>query len=159
MGALVIVLRIIEVLVCLLLVGVILLQRNKGSGAGVSFGGGAAEAVFGAQMGDVLTKTTVILGIVFLINTIFLSILSARLSGQDDRWLLEGAAPPQAAPAAEPALPLDLPDTPVATGADALDDVPRADAPAAAGADALDDVPRADASAAAEPATTAPAAE
>ncbi len=122
-------LRVVEVLVCLLLVGVILLQRNKGQGAGVSFGGGSSEAVFGAQAGDVLTRTTVILGIVFLVNTLVLSILIARMRTTGDHWLDEGAVPaPIAAPAAatgdDVALPLgasDDRDIPVSGAGDALD--------------------------------------
>lgn len=152
MSILVILLRIVEVLVCVLLIGVILLQRTKGSGAGVSFGGGMAESVFGAQMGNVLTKTTVILGIVFLVNTIFLSILAAKQSGRGDGSLMgnEMARPAATAPAA----PLDLPaTTPAAEAANVLDDVPRANAPVAdAPATAAPAAP-----AAATPAAAAPA--
>ena len=42
-------LYVIEVIVCLLLGAVVLLQKPKEGGLGVSFGGGAAEALFGAQ--------------------------------------------------------------------------------------------------------------
>ena len=96
MTGLVLLLRVVEVLVCVLLVGVILLQRSKGSGAGVSFGGGMGEAIFGAQMGDVLTRTTVILGIVFLINTLVLSILAGQVTraGRMDDSLMSGEPPP-----------------------------------------------------------------
>ena len=136
MNMLIILLTIFEVLVCLLLIGVILLQRNKGSGAGVSFGGGAAEAVFGAQMGNVLTKSTVILAIVFLANTLVLSILVARRGGAGDDSLMGNEIPRPAAPAASPATPAttpdSLPDAPPANAASALDDVPRSEAPAAA---------------------------
>ena len=132
MNLLIILLRILEVVVCLMLVGIILVQRNKGSGAGVSFGGGAAEAVFGAQMGNVLTKGTVFLGIIFLANTLLLSILIARQSGgTDDGSLMgnEAPAPVAAMPsAAEPSAPFELPETPAAAeAANALDNVPRAD--------------------------------
>ncbi|MBR0056969.1 MAG: preprotein translocase subunit SecG, partial [Kiritimatiellae bacterium] len=58
------ILQFVLVIVCLLLVGVILLQRNKGAGAGVTFGGG--EAVFGADMGNVLTRSTIVLGFLFV---------------------------------------------------------------------------------------------
>ncbi len=148
MSILVILLRIVEVLVCLMLIGVILLQRTKGSGAGVSFGGGMAESVFGAQMGNVLTKATVILGIVFLINTIFLSILAAKQSGQADGSLMGNEVPaPMAAPGATgDSASQDLPEAmPAAAAASVLDDVPRADAPAAADAPAPDTAPAADA--------------
>ncbi len=85
-----ILLFVLEAFVCLLLIGVILLQRSKGSGVGMSFGGGAGEAIFGAQMGNVLTKVTVILAGIFLFNTIILSLLVAR-SGSGGDSLMSGA--------------------------------------------------------------------
>ena len=91
-------LYVLEVVVCFLLGGVILLQKPKEGGLGVSFGGGMGEALFGAQMGNVLTRATVILGFIFLANTLVLSILSARKEG---RSLMEGVSQP-AAPAALP---------------------------------------------------------
>jgi hypothetical protein len=54
------------------------------------------EAIFGAQMGNVLTRVTVILGFIFLTNTLVLAILSAR---KDGRSLMDGAVRP-ATPAA-----------------------------------------------------------
>ena len=68
-------LTILEAVICFLLIGIILIQRSKGQGLGMSFGGGAGEAVFGAQMGNVLTRTTVILGVAFIVNTLLLTIL------------------------------------------------------------------------------------
>lgn len=46
----------------------------------MAFGGGMGEAIFGSQMGNVLTKTTVVLAIVFLVNTTLLAMLSSRHS-------------------------------------------------------------------------------
>ena len=85
----------LEVIVCFLLGGVILLQKPKEGGLGVSFGGGMGEALFGAQMGNVLTKSTIILGIVFLLNTLTLS----RLTSHSGTSVMEGVSIP--APAAE----------------------------------------------------------
>jgi preprotein translocase subunit SecG len=97
------VLCVVEVLVCLLLIGVILLQRGKdGGAAGLSMGGGMGEAIFGAQMGNVLTRVTVILGFIFLTNTLVLAVLSAR---KDSRSLMDGTVRP-APPAAT--LPSDF---------------------------------------------------
>ena len=115
MSVLYILLWVLEVIVCLLLIGVILMQRSKGEGAvGLSFGGGMGEALFGAQMGNVLTRATVILGFVFLTNTLVLSILSARKEG---RSLMEGAAPLPTA--SMPAMPSGDYDMPVAPAAEA----------------------------------------
>ena len=69
----------VEVIISIMLIGIVLIQRTKGQGAGLSFGNGA-EAIFGAQMGNVLTRTTVILGILFLINTTILAMIHPESS-------------------------------------------------------------------------------
>ena len=82
-------LYVIEIIVCFLLGGIILLQKPKDGGLGVSFGGGMGESLFGAQMGNVLTKATVILAIIFLLNTLVLS----RLTMATGKSVMEGASP------------------------------------------------------------------
>jgi len=122
------VLCVVEVLVCLLLIGVILLQRGKdGGAAGLSMGGGMGEAIFGAQMGNVLTRVTVILGFIFLTNTLVLAILSAR---KDGRSLMEGAVRP-ATPAAT-SLPGDFSGAPSSTPAETPATAPAVATPPAA---------------------------
>ena len=61
-------LLVVELLCSLMLIGLILLQKAKGEGLGMAFGGGAGEALFGARAGNVLTKMTVTLGITFGYN-------------------------------------------------------------------------------------------
>ena len=93
----------VEAVVCLMLIGIILIQKSKGQGLGLSFGSGAAESVFGGQMGNVLTRTTVILAIVFLVNTTLLAILKpqgARSADVTERFAQAAAA--EAAVPAEP---------------------------------------------------------
>lgn len=122
----------VEVIISIMLIGIVLIQRTKGQGAGLSFGNGA-EAIFGAQMGNVLTRTTVILGILFLINTTILAMIhpessatksaldqalekqekakveapaAVDVSAEEAQALLETAAPAVEAPAVEaPAAP------------------------------------------------------
>ncbi len=122
MGILTVLLYVVEVAVCLLLVGIILLQRGSkdgGGAAGLSMGGGMGEAVFGGQVGNVLTKGTIVLGVIFLVNTLTLAILSAGKSGS----IMEGsstrtqAAAPVEMPAAMPiedAAPVAMPAAPAA---------------------------------------------
>lgn len=69
---------VLEALLSALLIAIIFMQRTKGGMGGTAFGGGAGEAIFGSRMGNVLTKATVVLGSVFLLNTIVLTILTAR---------------------------------------------------------------------------------
>ena len=72
------VLIVFEALLSALLIAIIFMQRTKGGMGGSAFGGGAGEAIFGSRMGNVLTKATVILGSIFLFNTILLTIMTAR---------------------------------------------------------------------------------
>lgn len=65
----------IEVLSAFLLVVLILMQKSKSQGMGLAFGGSMGESLFGAQMGNVLTKATVILAAVFMINTTLLAMI------------------------------------------------------------------------------------
>ena len=91
-------LYVIEVVVCLLLAGIILLQKPKEGGLGGVIGGGMAEAAFGADAGNVLIKGTIILGTVFLLNTLAL----ARFTSTARSSLMsrgEAPAPVQQAPA------------------------------------------------------------
>jgi len=99
MQALINFLYVFEVIVCLLLGAVVLLQKPKEGGLGVSFGAGTAEALFGAQTGNVLVKITVILGTIFLLNTIVLS----RLTSHGSDSVMEGV---KTAPAAQQSLPM-----------------------------------------------------
>ena len=102
----------VEVVCSLLLVGVILVQRTKSQGLGMALGGQMGEALFGARMGNVMTKVTVILGIVFLVNTTLLAYIGASSRTTS---VTDGVAPPSAAPAAPMgdvaplAPPMDMP--------------------------------------------------
>jgi preprotein translocase subunit SecG len=109
MHVLIVLLTIIEVVVCLLIIGLVLIQRSKGEGINAAIGGGMGEAIFGAQVGNVVTRTTVILGLVFLINTIGLTLALTKNRGPSSGSVMDdvaGRAPPPSAPAAPvPAAP------------------------------------------------------
>jgi preprotein translocase subunit SecG len=105
MSVLISILVAFHVLVCLLMVGVVLMQRPKNEGLGAAFGGGMTENIFGAQTTHVLQKFTVWLGIVFFALTLLLAILYAK-SGTGETSIqkeLLSQPVPQAAPAAAPA--------------------------------------------------------
>lgn len=88
----------VEFVTCFLLVGVILLQKPRSHGAGMAFGAGVGESLFGAQTGNVLTKTTVILAIVFLANTTLLYMLGFRIQ-RSGRASVVDKVPARTAPA------------------------------------------------------------
>lgn len=68
---------VVDVLVCLLLCLVVLMQRPKQEGLGAAFGGGMTDQAFGARTTDVLQKGTVYLGTAFFVITFALSILTS----------------------------------------------------------------------------------
>jgi len=78
MGFLKIVLIIVEVFSCLLIVGLVLIQRSKSEGMGLAFGSGAGESLFGARAGNVLSRATTVLAIVFLVTTLLLGIVFSQ---------------------------------------------------------------------------------
>lgn len=137
-------LYVVEVLVCILLAMVVMLQKPKEGGLGGAFGGGMLEASLGADAGNVLIRTTAILGAIFLLNTLVLARLTSTVHS---RSLMAREAEPAAETA--PALPAapELPAVPEVPAA--APQAPAAPAPAA---------PAAPAPAPAAPAPAAPAA-
>ncbi len=60
------------------LIGLILLQRSKSEGLGLAFGASTGESLFGARAGNVLSKATVVLGVLFMAAALILGILYAK---------------------------------------------------------------------------------
>ena len=72
-------LTVVLVLDSLLLILLVLIQLpKKEAGAGVAFGGGATDALFGAGSGNALTKITRYAATVFFSLSLIISILYAR---------------------------------------------------------------------------------
>jgi preprotein translocase subunit SecG len=130
-----VIMMILEVLVSVMLIGVILLQRSKSQGAGgLAFGAGMGETIFGTQAGNVLTRTTIVLGVIFFVNTAALSIVYA--SRQAQRSVLDSVPASTALPrpltAQPPGAPMDTPPagTPAPSAPAAPLDLPAQPAPA-----------------------------
>jgi preprotein translocase subunit SecG len=98
----------IHVLVCLLMVGVVLMQRPKNEGLGAAFGGGMTENIFGAQTTHVLQKFTVWLGIVFFALTLLLAVIYAKRGTGETIIQKELLSQPVPAAAATPAAPATM---------------------------------------------------
>ena len=71
-------LLIIVVLSSILLVIIILLQKSKSEGLGLAFGSSTGESLFGARAGNVLSKATVTLTIIFLSTALLLGIIFSK---------------------------------------------------------------------------------
>ena len=97
----------LHVLVCFLMIVVILLQSGKGGGLAGAFGGGGATTVFGGRGATtVLTRATMVLGILFFVTSLTLA-LTGGVTRPASRSLLQEearrAAPTTGAPAGTPA--------------------------------------------------------
>lgn len=91
-------LLILHFFVCVLLSIVVLFQFGKGAEAGASLGGGGSQAIFtSSQKGNFFTKLTTVLAIVFMANSIVLSIMSTERS-KGSSVFGDEAAPTQIAP-------------------------------------------------------------
>ena len=150
-------LYVVEVVVCILLGMVVMIQKPKEGGLGGAIGGGMMEAALGADAGNVLIRTTAILGAIFLLNTLVLARLTSTVHS---RSLMAREAEPAAETA--PALPAapELPAVPeVPAAAPQAPAAPAPAAPAAAPAPApAAPAPAAPAAPAPAPAAPAPAA-
>lgn len=108
MNILITLLLIVEVVVCILAVLVILAQKSKDQGLGMAFGGGMGESLFGSRAGNVLTRLTVILAAIFMVDTVALGMLYAKKGGGGSAGSIMDDLPVAAAPAA-PVAPEALP--------------------------------------------------
>jgi preprotein translocase subunit SecG len=104
------ILTFVLVLVSLFLILVVLMQKAKSDGGmGAAMGGGVAEATFGADTGNVLSKATINASIVFFILAIglFLGRIYLHTHSVDRGTALPTIAAPlkAPAPAASPTLP------------------------------------------------------
>jgi len=80
--------NIIHIFVCLVLMGVVLLQQGKGGGMGSAFGGASAQVFGGSGAGNILTRATAICAGVFMLTSVSL----AYMSSSGDRALRERVA-------------------------------------------------------------------
>ena len=69
---------IIHVTACIVLIGLVLIQRGRGAGLVESFAG--VESMFGTKTSTFLTRTTTIMSVVFFITCLALAVLSVRQS-------------------------------------------------------------------------------
>lgn len=79
---------IIHVFVCMVLIGVVLLQQGKGGGMGAAFGGATTQVFGGRGAGNILTRATAICATVFMLTSVYL----AHDSSSGDRAVKQRAA-------------------------------------------------------------------
>ncbi len=70
---------IIHIFVCIVLIGLVLIQAGKGGGLGGLFGaGGMSQSLFGVRTGTFLTRLTTVLAIIFMLTSLSLAVFSGR---------------------------------------------------------------------------------
>jgi preprotein translocase subunit SecG len=120
---------IVGILTFLLVVKILLVLiqlPKKDAGAGLAFGGGAADALFGAGSGNALTKITKYATVIFFALAILLGYLEERVHNSGNASEFERqvqqkqmqtpiAEPPAAAPIAEPPAAAPLASQPAPT--------------------------------------------
>jgi preprotein translocase subunit SecG len=122
MGLIGILLLVLFVIVSILLILIVLIQNEEGNSLGGIFAGGS-DSAFGSRSGNVLTRTTYILGALFLLSSFGLALVNRTPgdsgvesaakraeSGKQTEWWVE--TPAQQAPAEAPAAPADAPAQP-----------------------------------------------
>ena len=101
---------------CVLLILLVLIQLpKKDAGAGLAFGGGAADALFGAGSGNVLTKVTKWAVVVFFVLALFLGYLQNKLHsvGSAKEWEKQVQQKQMAVPPVSGSQPTEMPATPL----------------------------------------------
>ena len=94
----------IHVIVCLGLIGLVLIQRGRGSGLIESLSG--VESMFGTKTNAFLARATTVLSIVFFVTCLSLAVLSVRQSKSLMRNVLPKNAPVgEALPVSQTAAP------------------------------------------------------
>src|SRR6202142_749538 len=84
MGFVIVILTALLVLNCLVLILLVLIQLpKKDAGAGMAFGGGAADALFGAGSGNALTKITKYATVIFFVLALFLGYLQDQVHNKN----------------------------------------------------------------------------
>ncbi len=88
----------IHVIVCIILIGVVLLQQGKSADLAGAFGGQGSQTAFGPRgAANLLTKVTTYAAILFMFTSIGLTVLIQRSSGS--RSVLSGIKATQTTPA------------------------------------------------------------
>jgi preprotein translocase subunit SecG len=103
-----IVLMVLQVFTSVAIIGLVLLQRGKGADAGAGFGAGASGTVFGARGArTVLSRTTAILAVVFMINSLLLAYTGSRPAAVQSKTILDevGTTAPEPATSPAPEIP------------------------------------------------------
>ena len=94
------ILTVVLIVVSLFLILIVLAQKSKDGGMGATLGGGMAEATFGAETGNVLTKSTIVAAITFFV--LAMALYLGRIYERKHASAADGSALPTIAVPAAP---------------------------------------------------------
>ena len=96
----------LQILTALVMIGLVLIQHGKGADMGASFGSGASGSLFGATgSANFLSRSTAVLASVFFVCTLALAYFGHSVPRASSSSVLERAASPASAPAAQASVP------------------------------------------------------
>jgi len=101
----------VHVIICLLLIGIVLLQKGKGADMGATFGGAGSQTLFGnTGPSTLLGKVTTVVAVIFMVTSLFLGYIQGRSALQKSVILNNNE--PISQPVAPPVMPTPaLPET------------------------------------------------
>ncbi len=122
------ILLIVQILVCVALVALVLLQQGRGADAGASFGGGSSGSLFGSRgPASFLSKVTAGLAALFFANSLALAYISSQ--SIERRSVVERVQPESPPETSRlPGAGDDVPALPIGDGGTDTQDVPQAPA-------------------------------
>ena len=121
---------VIHILSAVAIIGLVLIQHGKGADMGASFGSGASQTIFGsAGSGNVLTRSTTWLAVVFFLTSLGLAVVARNRAdaGVELESLLANPDAAAVAPAAPVAADLPVLDAQAVTEP-AASDIPAVEA-------------------------------
>lgn len=99
------VILVVHIIACLVMIGLVLLQKSEGGGLGIGGGGGANSLMSGRGTAGTLVRSTMIFGALFFVTSLALTSIANRSA--DNRSGIERVLE-QDVPASAPAGPTDL---------------------------------------------------
>ena len=122
------ILLIIQILICVGLIALVLLQQGRGADAGASFGGGSSGSLFGSRgPASFLSKLTAGLAALFFANSLALAYISSQ--SVERRSVVERVQSQSVSEtSASPSEDGDVPALPGSGSESAVQDVPQAPA-------------------------------
>ncbi len=101
----------IHISICLLLIGIVLIQGGKGAELGSTFGGGSSQTIFGGRgAATFMNKLTTGIAIAFMITSLILTVVTVKQGSVVQSTVIPEKKSIPASPAgAKPATPEQAP--------------------------------------------------